>query len=56
MNLGNTCYMNVVVQALFSLPTFVSAMMRLSNLFSEQEAADANVFKHSHPCNMSMCH
>jgi ubiquitin C-terminal hydrolase len=42
MNLGNTCYMNVVVQALFSLPTFVSAMMRLSNRFSEQEAADAN--------------
>lgn len=28
MNLGNTCYMNVIVQILCNLPTFVNAMER----------------------------
>lgn len=37
MNLGNTCYMNVVIQILYSLPSFVLAMERLSD-FVKQEA------------------
>ena len=37
-NLGNTCYMNVVIQILYSLPSFVLAMERLSDDFVKQEA------------------
>ena len=43
MNLGNTCYMNVVIQILYSLPSFVLAMERLSDDFVKQETEMSKV-------------
>jgi uncharacterized UBP type Zn finger protein len=43
MNLGNTCYMNVIVQCLYNLSSFVTGMERFFGPLVKQRALEVNI-------------
>ena len=47
MNLGNTCYMNVIVQILCNLPSFVNSMESFFGPIVSQNALEVSSL-HSH--------
>lgn len=53
MNLGNTCYMNVIVQVLCNLPSFVIGMERFFGPIVSQNALEVSSCIYTSFCS---CH